>query len=679
MDISVVIPLYNKVNHIQRALDSVLAQTFRGFEVIVVNDGSTDGSAEVVKTFNDPRIRLVHREHVNSWGGHAARNRGIAESSADLIAFLDADDEWLPGHLFAIDQLARKYPECGAYCTNHKTVGTDGRVRPSSFTFLPGVSSDGVLQDYFTRALTGFPVNSTKVAVPKRVFRECGLFPEGEQEGGDLDMWCRIALKYPIAYSAELGAVYHMDSANRVGQRGYPSIRRRLVETLENALATGEYRGSIVRADLVEYLNQSLIIRAARNIQSGDKHYGQELLSRASRTQRFRARYLRWKYLSFLPAPLLKSALGIRQALTAERPGTDEGCRADAEYRPPVGTRDRQGFLSEPPITEACLICVVIPLYNKVRHVKRALDSVLAQTYKDFEVVVVNDGSTDGSADVVRRYTDPRIRLVHQDNAGISAARNRGIDEARADLVAFLDADDEWLPRHLETIWRLRTNFPECGAYATAFRIVTPRGEKIPPFVGVPASPYEGVIPNYFRTVHGDHAVWTSAVAVPREIFNKCGLFPVGEQRREDLDMWCRIALKYPIAFSTCAGAVYHQDADNRVGNGPPEMTEPRVIRTLENALAAGKLPDGITRTDLLEYMNIQLITRAIRILMYGFPERARTLLLKASATRSHREMCRRWMLLSSLPTPLIRLALNVRGFMVSLRRSTRGGRYRYD
>jgi len=674
--VSIVIPLYNKTRDIRRALDSVLAQTFEDFEVIVVNDGSTDGSEKVVERYADRRVRLVNQANA---GVSAARNRGIAEARADLIAFLDADDEWLPGHLAALNRLATKYPECGAYCTNHKTVGIDGRLRASSYTFPPDLSMDGVLRDYFKEVLTGYPINSTKVAIPRRVFAECGLFPEGEQDGEDLDMWCRIALKHPIAYSAEVGAIYHRDSANRAGERGYLSIRRRLVETLENALVTGGYRRSTDRADLVEYLNQSLIIRAARNIQSGDRRYGRELLSRASGTQRFRARYLRWKYLSFLPAPLLKSAMGIRQALTAGRPGTDEGRRTDAEYASPVGTRDQQGLFSEVPSTEARLISVVIPLYNKVRHVGRALDSVLAQTRQEFEVIVVNDGSTDGSADVVARYSDPRIRLVHQENAGVSAARNRGIAEARADLIAFLDADDEWLPEHLETIIRLRRNCPKCGAYATAFRIVTPRGEKTPPFTGVPAPPYEGIIPNYFRTVYGDHAVWTSAMAVPRETFNSCGLFPFGEQRREDLDMWCRIALQYPIAFSTRMSAVYHQEADNRVGIGPPELTEPRIVRTLQDALAAEKLPDGVTRTDLLEYMNIQLITRAIRVLMYGFPERARGLLAKASTTRAHRDVFRRWMLLASLPAPLIRLALGVRGVTAFLRGSAVGGRSRHD
>src|SRR5262252_3345733 len=95
-------------------------------------------------------------------------------------------------------------------------------------------------------------------------------------------------------------------------------------------------------------------------------------------------------------------------------------------------------------------VSVLIPLYNKERWIKRALDSIACQTLTDFEVIVVDDGSTDGGSDVVANYKDPRVRMVHQPNAGPGSARNRGIAEARGELLAFLDADDEWFPNYLQ-------------------------------------------------------------------------------------------------------------------------------------------------------------------------------------------------------------------------------------
>ncbi|MGB9938210.1 glycosyltransferase family 2 protein [Methanosarcina sp.] len=105
------------------------------------------------------------------------------------------------------------------------------------------------------------------------------------------------------------------------------------------------------------------------------------------------------------------------------------------------------------------IVSVVIPVYNKEPHVKRALRSVLNQTVQDFEMIVINDRSTDKSLQEVKSFSDPRIRLISQENSGVSIACNRGIDEAKSELIAFLDADDEWIPDYLETILRLRESY----------------------------------------------------------------------------------------------------------------------------------------------------------------------------------------------------------------------------
>ena len=115
------------------------------------------------------------------------------------------------------------------------------------------------------------------------------------------------------------------------------------------------------------------------------------------------------------------------------------------------------------------MISVVIPLYNKKESVAHTLKCVLMQTYQDFEVVVVDDGSTDGSAEIVEGVDDGRIRLIRQENGGVSAARNRGIKEAKREYVAFLDADDEWKPEHLQTLVGLMEKYPQCGAYSTNY------------------------------------------------------------------------------------------------------------------------------------------------------------------------------------------------------------------
>ncbi|MDD5303369.1 MAG: glycosyltransferase family A protein, partial [Elusimicrobia bacterium] len=154
--------------------------------------------------------------------------------------------------------------------------------------------------------------------------------------------------------------------------------------------------------------------------------------------------------------------------------------------------------------TKTPKVSVVIPLYNKGPHIARALDSVLAQSVRDFEIVVVDDASTDGGAEIVRRHHDRRIRLVGRDKPGPGghAARNAGIKAAAAPLIAFLDADDTWEPQYLETILRMRKAYPQAGAYATAYRIYD-RGGRVENrrYHGVPEPPWEGIVPDYFSSV----------------------------------------------------------------------------------------------------------------------------------------------------------------------------------
>src|SRR5690606_35592492 len=111
----------------------------------------------------------------------------------------------------------------------------------------------------------------------------------------------------------------------------------------------------------------------------------------------------------------------------------------------------------------------IIPLYNKERHIKSTIESVLAQTFQDFEIIIVNDGSTDNSEALVNSISDPRIKYFKQENKGVSTARNFGIEKSSAKLIAFLDADDYWYPNHLNHLKTLFETFPGCGIYATGY------------------------------------------------------------------------------------------------------------------------------------------------------------------------------------------------------------------
>lgn len=221
------------------------------------------------------------------------------------------------------------------------------------------------------------------------------------------------------------------------------------------------------------------------------------------------------------------------------------------------------------------MISVIIPLYNKKDSIATALNSVLAQTYQDFEIVVVDDGSTDDGAAVVERYTDSRIRLIRQANAGVSAARNKGIAEARGEYVAFLDADDEWMPEFLEEIVALQSEFPECKAQATSY-VQHMNGEKHGIILNrLSFTGEHGVLTNYFEVASCSHPpVWTSAVCIELALLMEIGGFPLGIKSGEDLLTWARIAVRTDWAYSLKSCAQYNLGEGYDKKNLPPRRQD---------------------------------------------------------------------------------------------------------
>lgn len=307
-------------------------------------------------------------------------------------------------------------------------------------------------------------------------------------------------------------------------------------------------------------------------------------------------------------------------------------------------------------------ISVVIPLYNKGAYISRAIDSVLGQTEQDFEIIIVDDASTDNGVDIVRQYTDLRIQLIHKDTPGDGghAARNAGIRKASASLIAFLDADDAWKPQFLETVLRLRNNYPDAGAYATAYEIIKPGGRRVMPnFKAVPKYPWEGIISNYFKSSLGDPLVWTSAIIIPKHIFNTVGYFPEGEKLGGDLDMWLRIAVKYKIAFSRNVCATYFTDASNRICNQKYALDEYRLVNTI-NIMIKQKIINKSDLEYIQEYRNKYILEAAKGNLLAGNISKARSL-LKNCNTKYFLKKRAVFLIATLLPLGLINSLLDIK------------------
>ena len=277
-------------------------------------------------------------------------------------------------------------------------------------------------------------------------------------------------------------------------------------------------------------------------------------------------------------------------------------------------------------------VTVVIPLYNKVREVERAVRSVLRQTERDFTLIVVDDGSTDGSVEKVLAIPDGRITVLRQENRGVSSARNRGIAQAQTEFVAFLDADDEWLPDFLSETLALARSHPKALICATAYAMMTPEGDLVRPrLVGIPDNPEGGILRDFFASAyHGDCPLCASNVLVRKEAFVRVGGFPEGEKIGEDWDMWARIALEGQIAYVPRISAVYHLEATNRAMDRLRHTgADTCLVRTLRAALREKRFA-YTTEKSLKAFLSEQLVQLARAALVRGDGRRARELLSEA-------------------------------------------------
>lgn len=279
---------------------------------------------------------------------------------------------------------------------------------------------------------------------------------------------------------------------------------------------------------------------------------------------------------------------------------------------------------------------VIIPLYNKECEIEGTIRSVLSQTRLPDEIVVVDDGSTDRSAEIVQRIGSPLIRLVAQPNAGECAARNRAIAEARGEYLALIDADDEWEPGFLAEIEAMIGEFPGCGLYCTGFSVVSHDG--LFPARGLDR---RGVVGNFFRDSAHRYIAIPSASCIPREVIDTVGGFPEGMKMAGDLYMWIKIARRYRVCYSPERLARYSKVASNRSATSyTPERT----------AYSFEELYDPAAPEEEREFIARAALGKALIQSVKGGTEEARRAARVFGWTKVYRRTLRKVRLLNRLP-----------------------------
>lgn len=216
---------------------------------------------------------------------------------------------------------------------------------------------------------------------------------------------------------------------------------------------------------------------------------------------------------------------------------------------------------------------VILPLFNKAPYVEKTIRSVLSQTFGDFELIVVDDGSTDASFEVASQAIggDSRCRIIHQENSGVSATRNKGVEISRGNYICFIDGDDWWAPGFLGRMNWLIREYPDAGIYGTNYFYVKNGRQRI-----CVKNAETGYI-DYCKVYSEGMAMplTSISVAINPLVFREFGGFKRELKLGEDFDLWIRIALKYKVVFLNEPLAYYNQDS-NPAWRGIGHLQEPR-------------------------------------------------------------------------------------------------------
>ncbi|HXE79727.1 MAG TPA: glycosyltransferase family A protein [Vicinamibacterales bacterium] len=540
MRISVVIPCHDVAPYLAQTLGSVLDQERPPDEILVLDDGSNDGSAEIAARFQAAAPRRVRVFTAACGRASRVRNLGALAAGGDALMFLDADDVLRPDALAGLEATLRTRPEGVAACPWFRLERTDGRWIERPPSCVPRLEGEDPLSAW----LRGWYYPPGAVLWSREAFEAAGRWDEQAIVNQDGDLMMRaLALGVPLV-EGSAGAAYYRrrpaDEASVSAARVTPAGLGSRLRTIEKIAALLEQDGRIdrYRAALQEALER--VAADARGRHAESERQARELAARYGPPALNRvATHLRRRWTRSVPVPNAAGSEvrdGLARAERALAAAARSSCIA------PVLKLPRR-----PAVT------VILPTYNRAHLLRRAVDSALAQTFDDFELLIVDDGSTDETSAVARSFTDARVRYLRQPrNAGVSAARNRGLREARADLIAFLDSDDEWLPEKLALQAGRLERLPERVGllYGGVLNDDGAGGQ----WISLPSSRgrvyHELLLAN---VIHG-----TSGVMIRRSVVSTIGFFDERIPAIEDYDYWVRLARFFEIDFIDAPLIRYH-------------------------------------------------------------------------------------------------------------------------
>lgn len=295
---------------------------------------------------------------------------------------------------------------------------------------------------------------------------------------------------------------------------------------------------------------------------------------------------------------------------------------------------------------------IIIPLFNKENFIENTLKSVLNQSFIDFEVLIINDGSSDKSEEKVLEFKDSRIHYFYQENGGVSVARNFGIAKAQSDYITFIDADDYWYPNFLQEMFENIGRFPELKVFSAAIEVET--SKKVFPSSYSIVKTADCQIVNYFEASFKETVICTSCAVFHKSVFEKTGNFDIQLKSGEDTDLWIRIGLIYPVLFSWKILARYIYDAQSLTKNH----------KTTINSLNLSKysLLES-TNPNLKKFLDLNRFSLAIKSKIIGDSERFQV--FYSGIDLKNLSLKKRMLL--QLPVFLLKPLIDLKAFLVTI------------
>jgi len=257
-------------------------------------------------------------------------------------------------------------------------------------------------------------------------------------------------------------------------------------------------------------------------------------------------------------------------------------------------------------------LSIIIAVYNKARYIQKTIQNAINQSFDNYEIIIVNDGSTDNSEAQILTYKDPRIRYYKQSNKGAGAARNKAISLAKYEYIALLDADDFWDPEYLQEQILLIQKFPTHKVFATAIRIEDKDGIRPSQYTFSNPENVKCLSLDYFESSLKNTLLTSSSTVIHKDVFKKTGMYDPSIKSGQDTDLWIRIGLNYPIAFNTQSYATYTY----------AEQSLYKSIRTVADRPDFEKYKtQEITHEGLKKFLDINRFSLAIRAISWNEPE----------------------------------------------------------